>query len=183
MQTEIQGDAVEKIDNVQWGLHAQRYANPKVGDVWVSTDIKKFFVCFATNVWTQVNAVNLTGASDGDFFSYDGTTGFLIPKTVNALQYGLEADLPESPSIGEVYIATDSEVVYYCFEEGAWEATYLPKYRLTDWELDTNGDITIIANEKIFETDGNNDMVPSIDGTVSDFFDIVGGEITPKDLT
>jgi len=179
-QTEIQGDLTEKSDNIQSGPHTSRPTNPKVGDVWVSTDIKKFFACFVTNNWTHVNPVDITGAYDGDFFAYDGATGFLKPRTVSALQYGLDVDKPADPDVGNVYLATDTEIVYYCFADDVWTPTFLPRTQIVDFEKDGNDDIQPVLADAIFVEDGDGGLMPTISGTEDPEFEIISGEITPK---
>ena len=179
---EFGADQVGPIDEIQFGLHANRPASPAKGWVWISQDIGKMFVCFTDNVWTHVNPLNLTGAQDGDFFGYDGATGFLIPKSVKALQYGLDDDKPETPSVGDVYLATDTEIVYYCFTAGIWSPTYLPRTQLLDFEKDTNDDIQPVSLDAIFIEDGSGDLMPSLDGEEDPEFEVINGEITPKAL-
>jgi len=179
-RTELQGDLTERIDNIQSGPHSERPTNPKAGDAWISTDVKKFFACFVTSNWVHINPVDITGSVDGDFFAYDGATGFLKPKTVNALQYGLDTDKPANPDIGDVYLATDTQIVYYCFEDDEWKPTYLPFDKLIEFELDGNNDVTLSTMNSIFERDGAGDAMPTLEGTEDRYFEIVSGEITPK---
>jgi hypothetical protein len=177
---ELGADQVGHIDEIQFGTQADRPVNPHVGLVWISSDTKKFWACFVTNVWTHMNPIDLSGASDADFFAYDGVTGFLVPKTVSALQYGLEADLPANPDVGWVYMATDTEIVYYCFEDDVWTPTYLPRSSIVDWEKDDIEDLQPVNVDGIFESDEYSDLMPSVAGETDQFYEIVGGEITTK---
>ena len=179
-RTQADGLQVDRVDNIQSGIHTERPTTPALGDIWVSTDVKKFFACFVAGNWVHINPVDITGSVDGDFFAYDGATGFLKPKTVSALQYGLEEDLPENPDVGDVYMATDTETVYYCFTDDIWLPTYLSKSRVTEFEYDDNEDITIVDTNQIFETDSSGDLMPSEAGTLDTIFEIISNEITPK---
>jgi len=179
-RTDIQGDLLSDCDNIRRGPHTSRPTNPSVGDVWISEDIKKFFVCFVASNWTHVNPVDITGSVDGDFFAYDGATGFLKPKTVSALQYGLDANKPATPDVGNVYLATDTEIVYYCFTDDVWTPTYLPRTQIFDFQKDGNNDIQPVKLSNIFEPDGAGGLMPTIDGDEDPEFEIVSGEITPK---
>jgi hypothetical protein len=178
--TEITGDQVRDVDELRIGLLADRPTNPKAGWIYCATDFKKFFVCFVDGTWVHVNPINLTGAVDGDYFKFNGATGFLIPTAITALQYGLDDDKPVDPNVGDVYIAVDTEIVYYCFEDNIWSPTYLPRNKLYDFEHDSNDDIMPVTMEAIFELDGTNDLMPTTEGTVDNEFEVVGGEITPK---
>lgn len=40
------------------------------------------------------------------------------------LQHGLDSAKPASPDVGDVWIATDTEVVYRCFTAGQWSGTF-----------------------------------------------------------
>lgn len=178
--TEINGEQLSDADNLRSGLLATRPTLCNVGDVYLATDKNWHFVCFAPNTWSRVNAVDLTGAAAGDYFKYDGVTGFLIPTTVSALQYGLDADKPASPKAGDVYMATDTQVMYYCFEDGIWTTTYLISDRLYYFERDENADIEPVTADAIFESDGVGDLMPTLDGLNDPQFEIISGEITPK---
>lgn len=41
------------------GLDANKSATPSVGDVYLATNTKKLYVCFAVNVWTNVSILYL----------------------------------------------------------------------------------------------------------------------------
>ena len=178
--TEITGDQVRDVDEFRIGDLADRPTSPKAGWIYCAQDVKKFYVCFVDNTWVHVNPVDVTGAADGDYFMYNGTSGFLIPTQITTLQYGLDDDKPINPDPGDVYIATDTEIVYYCFVDNIWAATYLPRTNIFDFEHDDNLDVMPVALEAIFETDGNGDLQPTVDGFYDHEFEIVSGEITPK---
>jgi len=180
--TEIQGDLTERVDNIQSGTQAQRPTNPKVGDVWIANDTKKFWACFVVNLWVHCKPIDVTGAVDGNYFRYQGSTGFAIPADVSALQYGLDANKPAEPNVGDVYMATDTEIVYYCFQDDIWTPTYLPRTQIFDFEKDGNDDVTPVKLDAIFVDDGSGNLQPTIDGDTDPEFEIVGGEITPKAL-
>jgi len=179
--TEITGDEVRDVDEIRYGPLADRPTSPKAGYIYAATDTKKWYACFVDNEWVHINPINLTGAIDGDFFAFDGATGFLKPKAiaVNSIRYGLEADLPASPVVGDIYMTTDTELIYYCFTAGVWDASYLLRAKISAFVLDVDGDITI-EQLPIFTEDGNGDMMPSEDGIEDLYFEIVSGEITPK---
>jgi len=179
---ELGEDQVGPIDEIKFGIQANRPASPVKSQVYIATDTKKFWACFTDNIWTHCNPINLTGAVDGNYFQYDGATGFAIPADVSALQYGLEEDLPAEPDVGDVYLATDTEIVYYCFQDDVWTPTYLPRTQLLDFEKDDNDDITPVKLDAIFVEDGDGALMPTIDGDTDPEFEIVGGEITPKVL-
>ena len=152
--TQADGGQLKDVDELRYGLHSARPTNPEKGWIWISTDIKKFFACFADNVWTHINPVNITGAVDGHYFKYDGATGFLVP-TPALIKVGLDDDKPEDPDVGDIYLATDTQIVYYCFEDDIWTSTYLPYDKLIEFELDDNEDLTLSGMNSIFERDGS----------------------------
>jgi hypothetical protein len=179
--TEITGDQVRDVDEFRIGLLADRPTSPLAGWIYCASDFKKFFVCFVDGSWVHVNPVDITGASDGDYFKFDGVTGFLTPTpSVTGFLVGLDASKPANPDIGQVYLATDTQIVYYCFVEDEWTPTYLPQEKLTEFEYDINGDVNPVGIESIFVEDEVGDLMPSLDGEQDNIFEIVGGEITPK---
>lgn len=178
---EFGADQVGPVDEIQFGLHVNRPTTPKKGWVYISQDVKKMWVCFVDNVWTHVNPVDLTGVTEGQYFKYNGTTGFLVPATgVAGIQIGLDDNKPSDPDVGDIYLATDTQIVYYCFQDDAWTPTYLPYDRLIEFELDNDDHITLSTMNSIFERDGAGDAMPTLDGEEDLYFEIVGGEITPK---
>jgi hypothetical protein len=180
---EFGADQVGPIDEIQFGLQANRPINPLKSWVYIATDTKKFWACFTDNVWTHVNPVDLSGASEGQYFRYDGATGFLVPATgVTGVQTGLDENKAVDPDVGDIYMATDTEIVYYCFNDDEWTPTYLPRTQLLDFEKDDNDDIQPVRLDAIFVEDGDSDLMPSIDGEEDPEFEIVSGEITPKAL-
>jgi len=179
--TEINGEQLRDVDEFRIGLLADRPTSPVAGWIYCASDVKKFFVCFVDGTWVHVNAVDVTGSSDGDYFKFDGTTGFLVPTpAVTGFLTGLDADKPADPDVGEVYLATDTQIVYYCFVDNVWTPTYLPQEKLTEFEYDDAGQVTPVGIDSIFVEDSDGDLMPSLDGTQDNIFEIVGGEITPK---
>jgi hypothetical protein len=116
-RTELQGDLTYKVDNVQYGLQSARPATCITGDVWISTDIKKFWACFTVNVWSHINPVNFTGASDGDLFKYDGATGFLVPYS------GTEG---ASKRVTTTYQILNADYIIFCDTDGGDFTVTLP---------------------------------------------------------
>ena len=48
------------------------------------------------------------------------------------------------------------------------------------FEYNVGGDIEVKGIVSIFEFDANNDLMPTLSGTVDDIFEVIGGEIAPK---
>jgi len=73
------------------GLDASKAASPSTNDVYIATDTKRVYVCFASGTWTPVE-----------------------------WKSGLDASKNASPAAGEVYFATDSGKIYLCQVAGTW---------------------------------------------------------------
>jgi hypothetical protein len=73
------------------GLDAAKAASPSTNDVYIATDTKRVYVCFASGTWTPVE-----------------------------WKSGLDASKNASPAAGEVYFATDSGKIYLCQVAGTW---------------------------------------------------------------
>lgn len=73
------------------GLDASKPVNPLVNDIYIATDTKRIYVCFAIGVWSVTNHF-----------------------------YGLDANKAASPIVGEIYIATDTRLVYVCLVAASW---------------------------------------------------------------
>lgn len=55
------------------GLDAAKTATPSVGQIYFATDTTRLYICFATNVWTQVDDICVPSSpSQGDIIYYDG---------------------------------------------------------------------------------------------------------------
>lgn len=73
------------------GLDASKAAVPSTNDVYVATDTKRYYICFASGTWTAIQ-----------------------------LQSGLDASKNAAPLAGEVYVATDTGKIYICLSAGTW---------------------------------------------------------------
>lgn len=73
------------------GTDAAKPASPTTNDVYLATDTKILYICFASGTWTKATTL-----------------------------YGLDAAKPASPAVGEVYLATDTTKLYLCLSAGVW---------------------------------------------------------------
>jgi hypothetical protein len=73
------------------GLDASKAASPSTNDVYIATDTKRVYVCYASGTWTAIQ-----------------------------VQSGLDASKNASPLAGEVYYATDTRITYRCATAGTW---------------------------------------------------------------
>lgn len=77
---------------------------------------------------TQSTQINFPGASANKYIGWNDTGTALENKTlsVTETQYngtisrGTDASKPASPAVGDIYLATDTKVVYACWSTGTW---------------------------------------------------------------
>lgn len=73
------------------GLDASKASVPSTNDMYIATDTKRVYVCFASGTWTAVQ-----------------------------LSSGADASKQASPLAGELYVATDTGKIYICKSAGTW---------------------------------------------------------------
>lgn len=83
--------------SINVGVDASKAASPSTGDLYLATDTKILYRCYAAGTWTK-----------------------------EPLASGTDAAKPASPAVGDVYLATDTQKLYRCYTAGTWsvDATF-----------------------------------------------------------
>jgi hypothetical protein len=98
------------ITKIRSGLDANKPASPVVGDAYIATDTGQVYFCHTALMWSTKAARLINRQMMPDTW----------PRDIPNLRSGMDANKPASPIAGDVYIATDTGKVYYCFSIGEW---------------------------------------------------------------
>lgn len=83
--------ALQYSGEMSAGLDASKPASPSTDDMYLATDTKILYLCFASGTWTALSITTGTAAAR-----------------------------PASPKLGQIYLATDTSAMSVCFVAGAW---------------------------------------------------------------
>jgi hypothetical protein len=105
------GDA-GPVQNLKSGLDASKPEAPAAGDIYVATDTGNVYFCYVAGFWAakEVKFINRQIMPD------------TWPRDIPNLQHGQDADKPDTPIPGDVYVATDTGNIYFCHIAGFWAA-------------------------------------------------------------
>lgn len=87
----LQVTSVSYAGTISAGLDASKPGSPTTNDIYVATDTKRLYICFASPTWTAVNAM-----------------------------FGTDAAKTATPQVGQIYIATDTAKLYICNTVNVW---------------------------------------------------------------
>lgn len=67
-----------------------------------------------------VDSIHASASREAEKLIALGSDGFFPDNCVRNIQHEIEAELPDSPVKGDIFIATDTGKLYYCYTDGTW---------------------------------------------------------------
>ena len=119
---------------IQSGPIAERPENPVKGDVYVETDTSTVSTCYTAGTWTPTapkehGELDLLDADDHQQYLTEERHDIAARHPASIVKWtqgGLDADKPDNPVVGDIWIATDTLKTYACFNSGSWLAFGTP---------------------------------------------------------